>query len=48
MPWPGSKSFDMMVLRCGEFAISQAEESVSEAPKPVMVWYVADGLTVIV
>jgi hypothetical protein len=38
----------MIELRSGEFATSQAEESVNEAPKPVIAWYVVAGLTVIV
>ena len=36
----------MIWLRSGELSTSQAEESVNKAPKPVIVWYVVAGLTV--
>src|ERR1035437_3433499 len=38
----------MIVLRSGELEGSHADESVNDAPKPDMVWYVVDGLTVMV
>jgi hypothetical protein len=38
MPWLGSNSFVMIELRSGELATSHADESVNEAPKPVMLW----------
>ena len=47
-PEPGSNSFVMIALRCGELNTSQADESVNEAPKPVIDCYVVFGLIVMV
>ena len=38
MPLAGLNSFVMIWLRSGELATSQAEESVNDAPNPVMDW----------
>src|ERR1700761_2027239 len=48
MPAFGSNSLLMIVLRWDELATSQADESVNDAPKPVIDWYVVPGLIVIV
>ena len=44
MPAFGSNSLLMIVLRWDELATSQADESVNDAPKPVIDWYVVLGL----